>query len=153
MILIIYFIVTLILNVACATVFFEEINITALSIAPVVTILVGIIMALVFKSAATDKTMNDTAYSTSQPSLTESETTERNNYMSTAIVVSIPLQIPFVLFFPSVVKLICFVVLVFSLICGGIAFKIKRGKSINSRVSDINSELEEQKKKEEMGRF
>ncbi len=153
MILTVYFIIALILNVVFAIVFFEGINITALSIAPIATILVGVIMALVFKSAASDKSIGDTVYSASQPTLTESETMEINKYMYTAILVSIPLQIPFVLFFSSAVKLISIVVLLLSLVFGGIIFRMKRGKTISSRESAISSELERQKKKEEMGKF
>jgi hypothetical protein len=141
------------LNAVFTIAFWKNINITTLSIAPIATIIVGIIMALVLKSAASDSTMNDTAYNTSSISLADNETMERNKYMSYSVLMGIPLQIPFVLFFSGGVKLLTIIVFVLSLIVGGVVFKMRRGKSITTRASQISSELEEQKKKEEMGKF
>ena len=153
MFLTVYFIVSALINVVLILALFGSVNITFISVVPVATIIVEILMAFVFKSAVSDNSMNNIAYNTSQPVLTEKEIMDRSKHISEALFMAVPLQIPFVFFFANGIKYLSIIIFVVSLMVGGIVFKIKVGHSIKTRQSIISSELEEQKKKEEMGKL
>ena len=66
---------------------------------------------------------------------------------------TIPWIIPFVIFFPSVVKVLSIFVYVIGLGGGAVLYKLKNKDKITSRMQAEENERREQEKKEELGKW
>ena len=127
-------------------VFNNYINLHILSLLPIFFVVLMIIQILVLK----DDTASDTTYSVGV-GLTKQEETCQRSYLRHAFLLSIPFEFPLVLFLPSYLKLICIVPYILSYILGSIVFRFKMSKQIQDRMDREKNELEEQKRREELG--
>lgn len=75
------------------------------------------------------------------------------HYMKMSLMISLPWQFSFVVFFPNAAK--CLSCLWYALFFagGGIAFRIKHGRRIMQRKQAQRDELEKQQKREELGKW
>ena len=147
--MIIYYCMTIIANIVAAIVFHKSINITGLSVMPLFLIALMIFQALIFKN---EKVKNGfrTAYGSN---LTADEENKMLDSGSSFMLATIPWMIPFILFFPSIVKVISILVYIVGLVGGLILYRIKnKGKFVN-RIDAEEKERQEQEKKEQLGRW
>lgn len=86
-------------------------------------------------------------------SLTHNEQHDLSMCLSAANAVAILFHLPIVFFVPSLFKLISVLLVFLTFVGGAVYFRIKHGKSVKSRLAKEDADLEEQKKKEELGRF
>ena len=147
---IIYYVATMAVNTLCVIAFRENININLESVIPVVMIGLSIFEACYL--ANKDNFEKNTQY-TSQNALNDKEKSEMYLCMRRAFLVAIPLFVPFIFFFSKWIKILSVLVLFLTFIGGGVYFRIKHGKSVESRWTDESEELKEQQRKEEMGKF
>ena len=147
--MVIYYCITILANIAAIPIFFEYINISALSIVPLFLIALMIFQALLFK---TEKAENGfrTNYG---GKLTDAEENGMNLSISKFLPATIPWMIPFVIFFPSVVKVLSIFVYVIGFGGGAVLYKLKNKDKITSRMQAEENERREQEKKEELGKW
>jgi hypothetical protein len=147
--MVIYYCITILANIAAIPIFYEYINISALSIVPLFLIALMIFQALLFK---TEKAENGfrTNYA---GKLTDAEENGMNLSISKFLPATIPWIIPFVIFFPSVVKVLSIFVYVIGFGGGAVLYKLKNKDKITSRMQAEENERREQEKKEELGKW
>ena len=147
--MVIYYCITILANIAAIPIFYEYINISALSIVPLFLIALMIFQALLFK---TEKAENGfrTNYA---GKLTDAEENGMNLSISKFLPATIPWIIPFVIFFPSVVKVLSIFVYVIGLGGGAVLYKLKNKDKITSRMQAEENERREQEKIEELGKW
>ena len=147
--MVIYYCITILANIAAIPIFYEYINITELSIVPLFLIALMIFQALLFK---TEKAENGfrTNYA---GKLTDAEENGMNLSISKFLPATIPWIIPFVIFFPSVVKVLSIFVYVIGFGGGAVLYKLKNKDKITSRMQAEENERREQEKKEELGKW
>ena len=147
--MVIYYCITILANIAAIPIFFEYINISALSIVPLFLIALMIFQALLFK---TEKAENGfrTNYA---GKLTDAEENGMNLSISKFLPATIPWMIPFVIFFPSVVKVLSIFVYLIGFGGGAVLYKLKNKDKITSRMQAEENERREQEKKEELGKW
>lgn len=147
--MVIYYCITILANIAAIPIFYEYINISALSIVPLFLIALMIFQALLFK---TEKAENGfrTNYA---GKLTYAEENGMNLSISKFLPATIPWIIPFVIFFPSVVKVLSIFVYVIGFGGGAVLYKLKNKDKITSRMQAEENERREQEKKEELGKW
>ncbi len=147
--MVIYYCITILANIAAIPIFYEYINISALSIVPLFLIALMIFQALLFK---TEKAENGfrTNYA---GKLTDAEENGMNLSISKFLPATIPWMIPFVIFFPSVVKVLSIFVYVIGFGGGAVLYKLKNKDKITSRMQAEENERREQEKKEELGKW
>ena len=134
---VIYYGVTLTANLVAAVVFRGYLNITALSIIPVALIGLMIFQAVYFKNSFSGERTDATAYGSNY---TRKEEKQLIGYMSRALILTIPLMIPFILFFPSAVKLLSVLVYLVGLMAGGHVYRIKNRRALKKRVDKEKDE-------------
>ena len=145
--IIIYYFAMLIINTVTTLLFRESINLSTASTLPVVLMLLSLLQGFYFKH---NRSKND--FNTSSSSdLTEEEWHTLAGYMSNAFFISLPLFIPFILFFGTWVKVISIIVYLASFVGGSLYYRIKHRKEFNARMKRESEELKEQLKKEELG--
>ena len=147
--MVIYYCITILANIAAIPIFYEYINISALSIVPLFLIALMIFQALLFK---TEKAENGFRTNYARK-LTDAEENEMNLSVSKFLPATIPWIIPFVIFFPSVVKVLSIFVYVIGLGGGAVLYKLKNKDKITSRMQAEENERREQEKKEELGKW
>ena len=147
----VYCFIALIANVLAIVFLHDHLNLSELSIVPALTLALSIFDAVYFHNHRELDEQN-TAYS--QNSLNEEEWAKMMPFIRDAFIAVIPLHVPLVCFFPSWVKISGSLVLVAVGFFGGaVAFRIKHQKEVLNRVSKEKQELEEQKRREELGRW
>ena len=72
---------------------------------------------------------------------------------SKALLYAVPLMIPFVLFFSSLIKAVSIIVYLVSFAAGPLVYRIKNKDSLNHRANSEKIELETQLQKEELGEW
>ena len=145
----IYYGITVILNIVCAIVFHEHLNITAGSIVPLALIALSIFQAVYFHNYRSKKDFN--TYNDSE--LTEEEWAQLSVYMSKSYLIGIPWFLPFVLFFSTGIKMLSLLVFFAAFTGGAIYYRIRHSKDLQSRFAKEADELEEQKKRESLGKW
>jgi len=95
----IYFIATVILNIAAIVVFFDRINLEYLSLLPLVLAAVSLWQALLFKSVRSTPEGRNNYATGNTARLTDEETDIFNDYSATVAMMAIPIYVPFIFFF------------------------------------------------------
>ena len=147
--MIIYYCITIIANIVAAIIFHKSINITVLSAMPLFLIALMISQAHIFKNAKVENGFR-TAYGSN---LTADEENKLLRSGSSFLCATIPWMIPFILFFPSFVKVLSFLVYIVGLIGGLILYRIKNQEKIMNRMNAEVIERQEQEKKEQLGKW
>ena len=148
--MLIYYIVAILANVIAIAVFRKSIQIEILSILPLV-----FIALMLFQSALFKKVKSENGFRTAYGSpFTAEEENGMSDFAATAMHAAIPLTIPFVFFFPSVIKVLCaFIIYAVSFAIGLFAYRIKNKDAIKGRFDQEETEHREQEKKESMGEW
>ena len=147
--MIIYYCITIIANIVAAIVFYKNINVTVLSVMPLFLIALMIFQALLFKNEKVENGFRTTYGS----NLTADEENKMLDSGSSFLLATIPWMIPFILFFPSIVKVISILVYIVGLVGGLILYRIKKKGRIVNRMDAEEKERQEQEKKEQLGRW
>lgn len=147
--MIIYYCITIIANIVAAIIFHKSINVTGLSVMPLFLIALMIFQALLFKNEKVENGFR-TAYGSN---LTADEKNKMLDSGSSFLFATIPWMIPFILFFPSFVKVLSILVYIVGLIGGLILYRIKNKGKIVNRIDAEEKERQEQEKKEQLGRW
>ena len=147
--MVIYYCITILANIAAIPIFFEYVNISALSLVPLFLIALMIFQALLFKNEKVENGFR-TAYGSN---LTADEENKLLSSGSSFLFATIPWMIPFVLFFPAIVKVLSILVYIIGLVGGLILYRVKnKGKTVN-RIDAEEKERQEQEKKEQLGKW
>ena len=147
--MIIYYCITIIANIVAAIVFYKNINVTVLSVMPLLLIALMIFQALLFKNEKVENGFR-TAYGSN---LTADEENKMLDSGSSFLLATIPWMIPFVLFFPSIVKVLSILVYFIGLVGGLILYRIKNKGKIVNRINAEEKERREQERKEQLGQW
>lgn len=147
--MIIYYCITILANIAAIFIFHKNINISALSIVPLILIALMIFQAYFFKKEKVENGFRTTYRS----NLTDNEENNMLNSASTFLLATIPWIIPFIFFFPSFVKILSVLVYIVGLIGGLILYRIKNKGKIVDRIDVEEKERQEQQMKEELGKW
>ncbi len=147
--MVIYYCITVLANIAAIPIFFEYINISALSIVPLFLIALMIFQALHFKNEKVENGFR-TAYGSN---LTADEENKILDSGSTFLFATIPWMIPFILFFPAIVKVLSILVYIIGLVGGLILYRIKNKGKIVNRINAEEKERQEQEKREHLGKW
>lgn len=147
--MIIYYCMTIIVNIVAAVVFHKSINVTVLSVMPLLLIVLMIFQALMFKNERVENGFR-TAYGSN---LTADEENKMLGGVSSFLFATIPWMIPFILFFPSFVKVLSILVYIVGLVGGLILYRIKNKGKVVNRIDVEEKERQEQEKKEQLGRW
>ena len=147
--MVIYYCITILANIAAIPIFFEYVNISALSIVPLFLIALMIFQALLFKNEKVENGFR-TAYSSN---LTADEENKLLSSGSSFLFATIPWMIPFVLFFTAIVKVLSILVYIIGLVGGLILYRIKNKGKIVNRIDAEEKERQEQEKKEQLGKW
>ncbi len=150
----IYYSVTAALNIAAILIFFDLINLDYLSLLPLVLIGVSLWQALLFRNTRSTPEGRNNYATGNTARLTDEETDIFNDYSAAAAMMSIPLYVPFIFFFPSGIKLLSLAVFFVAIIGGGVCFRLSpHGKKLRARLDNERTELKEQQAREEMGKM
>ena len=147
--MIIYYCITIIANIVAAIVFYKNINVTVFSVMPLLLIALMIFQSLLFKNEKVENGFR-TAYGSN---LTADEENKMLDSGSSFLLATIPWMIPFILFFPSIVKVISILVYIVGLVGGLILYKIKNKGRIINRMDAEEKERREQENEEQLGRW
>ena len=147
--MLIYYCILIIANVASIFIFNQSVNITGLSILPLLLIVLMSFQAYMFKNTKIENGFR-TAYGSK---LTEDEENSMFNSGSIFLVVMIPWMIPFVIFFSSTIKMFSILVYFIGLIGGLVAYRLKNTNKIVKRMDTEEKERQAQEKREELGKW
>ena len=147
--MIVYYSITILANIIAIFIFHKNINISALSIIPLILIALMIFQAYFFKKEKVENGFRTTYGS----NLTNDEENNMLNSTSTFLLATIPWIIPFILFFPSFVKILSVLVYIVGLIGSLILYRIKNKGKIVDRIDVEEKERQEQQMKEELGKW
>ena len=148
-IMLIYYIVATLVNIIVIVVFHKSIQIEILSILPLVFIALMLFQSALFKKEKIENGFR-TAYGSP---FTAEEENGMSNSAATALYAAIPLMIPFIFFFPSVIKALSAVVYAVTFIVGLFAYRIKNRDALKERFDKEETERREQEKKESLGEW
>ena len=147
--MVIYYCITILANIVAIPIFYEYINISALSIVPLFLIALMIFQAILFKNEKVENGFR-TAYGSN---LTADEENKLLSSGSSFLFAAIPWMIPFILFFPAIVKVLSVLVYIIGLVGGLILYRIKNKGKIVNRIDAEEKERQEQEKKEQLGKW
>ena len=147
--MVIYYCISILANVAAIPIFYKYINISALSIVPLFLIALMIFQAILFKNEKVENGFR-TAYGSN---LTADEENKMLDSGSTFLFATIPWMIPFILFFPAIVKVLSVLVYIVGLVGGLILYRIKNKGKIVNRIDAEEKERQEQEKREQLGKW
>ena len=147
--MIVYYSITILANIIAIFIFHKNINISALSIIPLILIALMIFQAYFFKKEKAENGFRTTYRS----NLTDNEENNMLNSASTFLLATIPWITPFIFFFPSFVKILSVLVYIVGLIGGLILYRIKNKDKIVDRIDVEEKERQEQQMKEELGKW
>lgn len=146
----IYYLIAIAANMIAIVAFHKSINISALSILPLVFIALMLFQSALFKKEKIENGFR-TAYASP---FTAEEENGMTDFASTALHAAIPLMIPFIFFFPSAVKvLLSFIIYALAFATGVFTYRIKNKDAIKDRFDKEETERREQEKKESMGEW
>ena len=147
---VVYYAITVVLNILILIFFRAHINLTGASAVPL--FLLGL---SIFQSAYFKKNRGKYDFNTNNTTdLSDSEWETLSIYMSRSYLVCIPLFLPTVFFFSTLLKTVLSVlVFLIAFTAGAIFFRWRYSKSFQERMKQESNELEEQKKKESLGKF
>lgn len=145
-----YYAVTVLFNIIALIFFRAHINLTAASAVPL--FLLGL---TIFQSAYFYKNRSKHDFNTCNTTdLNDGEWENLSLYMSRSYRICIPLFLPMVFFFSTLVKtLLSVLVFMIAFTGGAVFFRLCHSKSFQARMKQESHELEEQKKKESLGKF
>ena len=149
LIMTIYYCITIIVNIVAVIVFYKNINVTGLSVMPLFLIALMIFQAHIFKNEKVENGFR-TKYGSN---LTADEENKMLDSGSTFLFATIPWMIPFILFFPAIVKVLSILVYIIGLVGGLILYRIKNKGKIVNRMDAEEKERQEQEKKEQLGKW
>jgi len=143
----VYYCIAISANILAAIIFNKNINITKLSIIPIILIVLMIFQTMFLKN---EKTEEDswTAYGSN---LTADEENQMRSIISDLLSVTIPCIIPFIIFFSSSIKALSIIVYIFGLVGGVVLYRLKNKNKIIDRMKSEEKELQNQEKKEQLG--
>ena len=147
--MIIYYSITILANIIAIFIFHKNINISALSIIPLILIALMIFQAYFFKKEKVENGFRTTYRS----NLTDNEENNMLNSASTFLLATIPWIIPFIFFFSSFVKILSVLIYIVGLIGGFVIYRIKNKEKITNRMNTEEIERQEQEKKEQLGKW
>ena len=147
--MVIYYCITILANIVATIVFHKSINISVLSAMPLFLIALMIFQAHIFKNEKVENGFR-TAYGSN---LTADEENKILDSGSTFLFATIPWMIPFILFFPAIVKVLSILVYIIGLVGGLILYRIKNKGKIVNRIDAEEKERQEQEKKEQLGKW
>ena len=147
--MLIYYCTTIAANIIAAFVFRKSMNISALSLLPLCLMALMAFQAMIFKNQKAENGFQ-TAYNSN---LTADEENRMMQSGSRFLLATVPWMIPFVIFFPSVVKILSILVYLVGLIGSLIWFRWKHKDKIAKRMSSEENERKEQEKKEQLGKW
>ena len=147
--MIVYYSITILANIIAVFIFHKNINISALSIIPLILIALMIFQAYFFKKEKVENGFRTTYRS----NLTDNEENNMLNSASTFLLATIPWIIPFIFFFPSFVKILSVLIYIVGLIGGFVIYRIKNKEKITNRMNTEEIERQEQEKKEQLGKW
>ena len=146
----IYYLIAIAANMIAIVAFHKSINISALSILPLVFIALMLFQSALFKKEKIENGFR-TAYASP---FTAEEENGMTDFASTTLHAAIPLMIPFIFFFPSAIKaLSSFIIYALAFAVGLFAYRIKNKDAIKDRFDKEEAERREQEKKESMGEW
>ena len=146
---VIYYIVTLGLNLVGVMAFHDRLNLVFNSVIPLFMIGLSIFQVGYFSKHPHKKDFN----TNNNSDLTEGEWARMTSYMISSYLIFIPLMLPFVWFFSAGVKLLSILVFLLAFTGGMIWYRLRHGKDYQARFAKENKELEEQQKREELGKW
>lgn len=129
-------------------VFYRHWCLTVGSLLPLLFALLSLVLTFFFRK--TSPREEQTAYGSD---LTPEEQGVLGKYTSFGFALFAPWQGIFLFFFPSVVKMFSVLLLLASFFVGPCLFRIRHGKELRSRFRRERFELEEQRRKEEAGKW
>ena len=147
--MIIYYCVTIIVNIISIIVFYENVNISGLSIIPILLTVLMIFQSFMFKNEKIENGFRIKSAS----NLTASEENGMLNSGSVFLFAMIPWMVPFVFFFSSLIKILSILVYVIGLIGGFAIYRLKNKEKISDRMTSEEKERQEQEKKEQLGKW
>ena len=147
--MIVYYCITMFINVIFSVIFRDYINITYLSLIPLLLIVLMIFQAVFFKTHKIENGFK-TNYGSN---LTDKEENDMQKYIANFMLVIIPLMIPFIFFFSSFVKILSIIPYIISLLGGMIIFRFKNKDIIIDREEQEEKERKEQEKREQLGKW
>ena len=147
--MLVYYGITMGANIIAAVAFYQSINVTGLSVLPLFLIALMIFQAFIFKNEKVENGFR-TAYGSN---FTADEENTMLNSGSTFLFVTIPWMVPFVIFFPSPVKVLSIFVYLIGLIGGVVLYRLKSKGKIIRRMNTEEKERQEQEKKEQLGKW
>ena len=121
---------------------------TAGSLLPLFFVLLSLALAVSFRKATPRE--EQTAYGSD---LTPEEQGLLGRYSSFGLGLLAPWQGIFLFFFPTAVKMLSVLLFLAGVIAGPCLFRVRHGKELKSRLLRERSELEEQRRKEESGKW
>jgi len=146
----IYCLIAVVANIIAVVAFHKNINISVLSILPLVFIALMLFQAALFKKEKIENGFR-TAYGSP---FTAEEENGMTDFASTALYAAIPLMIPFIFFFPSAAKVLSsFIVYALAFVAGLFTYRIKNKDVLKGRLDKEDAERREQEKKESMGEW
>ena len=146
---IVYYCVAIFASLVSVFVFNDKINVSHESVLPIILFVLSIFQAIYFHNHRTKKDFNIN----NDSELTESEWAALAQYIRNSYILSIPLYIPFILFFSIWIKLLTIIIFLFAFSGGAMFWRIRHSKQLTERLEAEDKELAEQIKKEEMGRI
>ena len=144
-----YYIAMLLLNLLSLILFRNSIHVAYMSLIPLSLLGDSIFQAYYY--ANHEAKDFKTTYS-AKSNITDHEWEQLTRDMINSHLIAIPLYVPFIFFF-TWGKMLSFVLFVAAFLGGSIRFRIRHGKEMQERYRQEKRELNEQQKKEEMGRW
>lgn len=145
----IYYISMMILNFSGLILFHESIHVAYLSLMPLCLLGNSIFQAYYY---ANHKAQDFKTTYSEKSNITDQEWEQLTRDMINSHLIAIPLYVPFLFFF-SWGKILSFILFVTAFLGGSIRFRIRHGKEMQERYQQEKRALDEQQKKEEMGRW
>lgn len=143
----IYYGITVAANIAAAVMFHKHIRVGALSAVPLFLIALMLFQAHTFRNSNTENGFR-TAYGSD---LTADEQHKLLGSGAAGLLVAVPWMVPFTLFFPSPVKLLCVLVYAVGLIGGPLVYRVRYRRSIAARMRAEEAARREQERREQTG--
>ena len=147
--MIFYYVILLAVNILAIVIFNGKINITAISIVPLVLMGLSIFQATYLHNHRSKKDFN----TNNNSPLTEAEWEAMALCMRNAYLLSIPLYIPLIFFVLLWIKMLSLLLYLVGFSGGTIYYRIKHEDKLNARFAKEKEEFDVQKAKEELGKW
>lgn len=144
-----YYIITIIANIIVSVVFYDRTNFSVVSVSPILLMILSISQAAYFNNHRRKKDFN---INNDSP-LTEEEWAQAAIYIRNSYMIAVPLFIPFILFFSMWIKLLSLLLYFAGVVGGMLYYRIRNKDTVKERYAKEDSDLKEQMKKEELGKW